>query len=67
MKCPLPGTVMSIAVKVGDTVNVGDKVAVLEAMKMENDIRSDKSGTVKTICVNPGDAILEGADILILE
>lgn len=67
VKCPLPGTVMSIAVQVGDTVNVGDKVAVLEAMKMENDIRSDKSGTVKTICVNPGDAILEGADILILE
>lgn len=67
IKCPLPGTIMSIAVKVGDTVNVGDKVAVLEAMKMENDIRADKAGKVKTICVSPGDAILENADIMILE
>lgn len=67
IKCPLPGTIMSIAVKVGDPVKIGDKVAVLEAMKMENDIRADRAGTVKQICVSPGDAILEGADILILD
>lgn len=67
IKAPLPGTIMSIDVKVGDKVNVGDKVAVLEAMKMENDVRADKGGTVSKICVNPGEAILEGADIIVLE
>lgn len=67
VKSPLPGTVLSIDVKVGDTVNTGDKVAVLEAMKMENDIRTLKAGTVKKICVNVGDAILEGTDIMIIE
>lgn len=67
IKAPLPGTVMSIDVKVGDKVSVGQKVAVLEAMKMENDIRSDKAGTVSKICVSSGDAVLEGADILILD
>ena len=67
VKCPLPGTIMSIAVKEGDTVKKGDKVAVLEAMKMENDIRSDKSGTVKKVLVSVGDTLLEGADIMIIE
>ncbi len=67
VKSPLPGTVMSIDVKVGDTVKAGDKVGVLEAMKMENDIRTIKGGTVKQILVNVGDAILEGTDIMIIE
>ena len=67
VKSPLPGTVMSIDVKVGDTVKAGDKVGVLEAMKMENDIRTVKGGTVKQILVNVGDAILEGTDIMIIE
>lgn len=67
VKSPLPGTVMSIEVKVGDTVKAGDKVGVLEAMKMENDIRTVKDGTVKQILVNVGDAILEGTDIMIIE
>ena len=67
VKCPLPGTIMSIAVKEGDTVKKGDKVAVLEAMKMENDIRSDKSGTVKKVLVSVGDTLLEGSDIMIIE
>ena len=67
VKCPLPGTIMSIAVKEGDTVKKGDKVAVLEDMKMENDIRSDKSGTVKKVLVSVGDTLLEGSDIMIIE
>ena len=67
VKCPLPGTIMSITVKVGDTVKMGDKVAVLEAMKMENDIRTQKAGTVRQILVSPGDTLLEGADIMIIE
>ena len=58
---------MSFAVKEGDTVKAGDTVCVLEAMKMENDIHTDKGGTVKKILVNVGDAILDGADIMIIE
>lgn len=67
VKSPLPGTVMSIDVKVGDKVNAGDKVGVLEAMKMENDIRTTAGGTVTKILVSVGDAILEGTDIMIIE
>lgn len=67
VKSPLPGTVVSIAVNVGDTVKSGDKIAVLDAMKMENDIRTTKGGTVKSILVKVGDAILEGTDIMIIE
>lgn len=67
VKSPLPGTVMSFTVKEGDTVKAGDTVCVLEAMKMENDIHTDKGGTVKKILVNVGDAILDGADIMIIE
>lgn len=66
IKAPLPGTVMSIAVKEGDNISSGQTVCVLEAMKMENEIRSTKSGVVQKICVAPGDAILEGADIMIV-
>lgn len=67
VKSPLPGTVMSFTVKEGDSVNAGDTVCVLEAMKMENDIHTDKGGIVKKILVNVGDAILDGADIMIIE
>lgn len=67
VKSPLPGTIMSFSVKVGDTVNAGDTVCVLEAMKMENDVHTSKGGTVKQILVNVGDAVADGADIMIIE
>ena len=67
VKSPLPGTIMSISVTVGQNVKAGDTVCVLEAMKMENDIHCSTSGTVKQILVKPGDAILEGSDIMIIE
>lgn len=67
VKSPLPGTIMSFSVKEGDSVKSGDTVCVLEAMKMENDVHSSKTGTVKKILVNVGDAILEGTDIMIIE
>ncbi len=66
VKAPLPGTIMSFKVKEGDTVNAGDTVCVLEAMKMENDVKTSKGGTVKKILVNVGDAVLEGNDIMII-
>jgi glutaconyl-CoA/methylmalonyl-CoA decarboxylase subunit gamma len=64
MKSPLPGTVISISVKPGDTVKVGQKLMVLEAMKMENNIDSDKDGKIISIRVNPGQSVMEG-DVLI--
>ncbi|MDR1951136.1 MAG: acetyl-CoA carboxylase biotin carboxyl carrier protein subunit [Bacteroidales bacterium] len=65
IKSPLPGTIMNILCKVGDTVSIGQKVITLEAMKMENSIESDKAGTVKEIKVSKGTAVMEG-DILIV-
>lgn len=67
VKSPLPGTVISITVKVGDTVKTGDKVGVLESMKMENDIRCQKDGVVKQILVSAGDTVQEGDDLMIIE
>lgn len=64
IKSPLPGTVLELNVKVGDQVNIGTKLLVLEAMKMENTINSDKAGTVTAIKVEKGDSVLEG-DLLI--
>lgn len=67
VKAPLPGTIMSIPVKVGDTVASGATVCVLEAMKMENDIHTPKGGVVKQILVNVGDAVPQDGDIMILD
>ena len=63
-KAPLPGTITSINVKVGDTVAVGDTVVVLEAMKMQNNIEAEYAGTVTSITVNQGDSVMEGAVLL---
>ena len=67
VKAPLPGVVVSIAVKVGDTVKASDTVVVLEAMKMENAIHAGRDGKVASINVNPGDSVLEGAALITLE
>ena len=67
VKAPLPGVVVSIAVKVGDTVKASDIVVVLEAMKMENAIHAGRDGKVASINVNPGDSVLEGAALITLE
>ena len=64
VKAPLPGTISSISVKVGDQVNVGDTVLVLEAMKMQNNIEAEYAGAVTSIVVNPGDSVMEGAVLL---
>ena len=67
VKSPLPGTILSFTVKVGDTVKSGDTVCVLEAMKMENDIHTIKGGVVKEILCKVGDSVLEGTDLMIVE
>ena len=57
---PLPGTINEIKVKVGDKVNAGDTVVILEAMKMQNNIEAETAGTITGINVNKGDAVMEG-------
>ena len=60
---PLPGVIIDVCVAVGDTVKRGQKIAVIEAMKMENDILAESDGTVSAIFVKKSDSVLEGADI----
>ena len=64
VKAPLPGTINAINVKVGDIVAVGQVVVVLEAMKMQNNIEAETTGTVTSILVNQGDSVMEGAVML---
>ena len=57
---PLPGTITKVTVKVGDTVNAGDTVLLMEAMKMENNITAEFGGTVKAILVDTGAQVQSG-------
>jgi propionyl-CoA carboxylase alpha chain len=62
--CPMPGLVVSIAVKEGQEVKAGETVAVVEAMKMENVLRAEIDGTVKKVNAKPGDSLAVDAVIL---
>ena len=63
---PLPGTINDIKVKVGDKVNAGDTVVILEAMKMQNNIEAESAGTIASINVNKGDAVMEGDTLVVI-
>ena len=64
VKSPLPGVVLDVFVKEGDTVSIGQKLLVLEAMKMENNITSEFNGKVINIFVKPGEIVPEGAPLV---
>ena len=64
VKSPLPGVIVAVKVKVGDAVKNGQVVAVLEAMKMENEIQAEFDGVVTSVNISQGDSILEGAPIV---
>jgi len=64
---PMQGLVVSIEVKEGDEVAIGQKLVILEAMKMQHVISSDRSGFVRIICISPGDAIAKGGLLIFLE
>ena len=66
LTAPMPGKVVSIAVKVGDQVKAGQSLAVMEAMKMEHTIVAPQDGQVTEILYAPGDQIVEGAALLTL-
>ncbi len=61
---PLGGVIIEITVKVGDAVKSGDKVAVIEAMKMKTVVSAHRDGTVKTVAVKVGDAVDAGQALL---
>jgi len=62
--CPLPGNIIAINVKEGDNIKVGDKLFVYEAMKMENELVSEKAGTIAKVLANVGDAVLQDQVII---
>jgi biotin carboxyl carrier protein len=64
---PMPGKVIAILVSEGDTVEKGQGLVIVEAMKMENEVRSPIAGEVKEIKVKQGDTVEGGAALLILE
>lgn len=64
LKAPMPGRVIKILVEAGQTVGAGDKLIVVEAMKMENELRAEASGTIASVEVSPGDTV-DRDDILV--
>lgn len=67
IKSPLPGVVLDVFVKEGDAVKAGQRLMLLEAMKMENNIESDRDGVVKSIVARKGDSVLEGDTLITIE
>jgi len=64
VKAPLPGTIISVLVKEGDKVLMGQKLLTMEAMKMENNVLSEKAGVITNVLVKPGDTVLQN-DVLV--
>lgn len=64
---PMQGTIVKVLVEVGDQVEAGQTVCVLEAMKMENNINADKAGTVKDVKVAPGDSVGSGDVVAVID
>jgi biotin carboxyl carrier protein len=67
VKAPLPGSIFKLNVAVGDTIKKGDVLLIMEAMKMENNIMSEKDGVVKNIKVAVGDAVLQDDVLMEIE
>ena len=67
VKAPLPGVITDIKVAVGDEVQAGDTVVVLEAMKMANALQAEKAGKVTAICVKIGESVMEDDALLVIE
>ena len=67
VKAPLPGVITSIEVAVGDEVKAGDTLLVLEAMKMANNIESEKDGKIAAILVKPGQSVMEDDPLVVIE
>ena len=67
VKSPLPGSIVKVLVKVGDTVKVGDELLTMESMKMENSIKSEFAGVVKSVLVEPGKNVMQDDKLVEIE
>jgi len=67
LKAPMPGLIVRVLVAPGDTVTEGQGLVVMEAMKMENELRSPSAGTVRSVAATPGTAVEKGAVLVELE
>jgi biotin carboxyl carrier protein len=66
-KSPMPGIIVSILVQTGDDVSAGQDICVLESMKMQQTLKSNMAGTIMETGVSPGDQILDGDVIFLIE
>jgi biotin carboxyl carrier protein len=64
---PMPGKVIAVLVSEGDTVEKGQGLVIVEAMKMENEVRSPVGGEIKEVKVKPGEAVEGGAVLVVVE
>jgi biotin carboxyl carrier protein len=67
IKAPMPGMILKIKKKAGDQIESGESIIILEAMKMENDIKSPSSGVIKNIFVSESSAVEKGAKLFSIE
>jgi biotin carboxyl carrier protein len=67
LKSPLPGVITDIMVEVGQEVQAGDTVIVLEAMKMANNLQAEKAGKVTAVCVKVGQSVMEDEPLVVIE
>ena len=66
LTAPLPGSIFSLKCNVGDAVNEGDTVLVMESMKMESEVKAHQSGTIQSILVKEGDNVQTGDQLVII-
>lgn len=62
----MAGTILDVKVKVGDSVNVGDVICILEAMKLENEVVADTAGVIQSIAVSKGDSVQNGQLLVVI-
>jgi len=67
IKSPLPGSIIKVMVSEGDKFKEGDVLMVMESMKMENNILAERSGTIVKVCVPAGTAVLQDADLFLVQ
>ena len=67
LKSPMPGLVVKIPVKVGDTVEIGDVLVILESMKMQNELKSAQEGVISEISITEGDNVEQRETMIVVK
>jgi len=67
IKSPMPGLIVAVRVELGQTVKAGDTVVILESMKMQNELKASKDGTVGTVNVQPGQTVEQNKILLTIQ